>query len=73
MIIFLDLHPEDASGLISQLRATPGTAHLPIIAFGTASEELLHAGREKGTTLVVSEAALLTHLPGLLEQALRIE
>ena len=73
MLIFLDLEPVEALGLITHLRATQTTAHIPLIAFAAAMEERLEAGKQQGATLAVSEAALLSHLPGLLEQALRIE
>ena len=73
MLIFLDLEPTEALGLITQLRATPTTAHIPLIAYAAAMAERLEAGKQQGATLAVSEAALLSHLPGLLEQALRIE
>jgi len=36
-------------------------------------EGLRRAAQTAGATLVVGETALLTHLPGLLEQALRVE
>ena len=72
MLIFLDLEPTEALQLITQLRATQATSHVPIVAFGTGSEDLLQAARRNGATLAVSEAALV-HLPGLLEEALRID
>lgn len=73
MVIFLDLESSDALAWIARLRANSATSHLPIIAFGEESAEAWETARQKGATLVASSAALLDHLPALLEQALRIE
>jgi PleD family two-component response regulator len=73
MLIFLDLESGDSLELISGLRAEPATAHLPLIAFGEGAESGLETARSKGATMAVSGAALLDHLPALLEQALRLE
>ena len=73
MLIFADLESAGTLELIGRLRADPVTRHIPIVAFGSEDEPLLQAAREAGATLVVGETALLAHLPGLLEQALRVE
>lgn len=73
MLIFADLDCAGTIELITKLRADPVTRHIPIVAFGSEGERLLQAAQEAGATLVVGESALLAHLPGLLEQALRVE
>jgi CheY-like chemotaxis protein len=65
---------ENVCAAISQLRQEPETQHIPVIAFAPEkSMDLQRAAREAGANLVVSEAALLTHLDQFLEQALQIE
>lgn len=76
MFIFADLEfsHADICGLIATLRRDSETAHIPILAFADESAESLQsAGRQAGATLVVSNTALLAHLPHLLEEALRVE
>jgi CheY-like chemotaxis protein len=59
---------------IRLLRATPATAHLPIIAFVDDAETQLQVdGTTAGATLVVTDAAIVTHLHQLIEQALQVE
>jgi len=59
---------------ISRLRQDPATNHLPVIAFADEKEAALQsAARAAGATLVVSEAAILTHLDQFLEQALQLD
>ena len=73
MLIFLDIEPPDTQGFVSKLRAEKTTAHIPIVVFGNAPESRFTELQDSGATLVVGESALLAHLPGLLDQALRIE
>ncbi len=73
MIIFLDLDSPDALALIDKLRANSSTSHIPLVVFGPENEARSDSARQKGATLVVGETALLSHLLGLLEQALRID
>lgn len=75
MFIFADLEfgHSDMCGVIAKLRKDPETTHIPILAFANESAEPLQAaGRRAGATLVVSNTALLAHLPNLLEEALRV-
>jgi CheY-like chemotaxis protein len=59
---------------IARLRQDPATNHLPVIAFADEKETALQAAaRAAGATLVVSEAAILTHLEQFLEQALQLD
>lgn len=59
---------------INALRQTPGTDHIPVIAFGPEDAAALQqAALDAGAVLATSEAAILNHLPELLEQALHVE
>lgn len=76
MFIFADLESNqaDVCGIIAGLRRNPETAHIPVLAFADETAEPLQtAARQSGATVVVSNTALLSHLPHLLEQALRVE
>jgi CheY-like chemotaxis protein len=65
---------QDICAVIAQLRQNPATAHIPVIAFADeATEPLQSAAREAGATLVVTDAAILTHLAQFIEQALHVE
>jgi len=59
---------------ISRLKQNPATKHLPIIGFRQDdTAELRAAAETAGVTLLVTEAAIVNHLPQLLEQALELE
>jgi CheY-like chemotaxis protein len=76
MLILADLVSSraDICALIKQLRSDPGTAHVPVIAFGDDAEEgLQKAARAAGATLVVADSAILTHLTQFIERALQVE
>lgn len=76
MLIFADLEfsQTDVCAVITGLRQNSETAHIPILAFADeTAENLQAAARQAGATVVVSNTALLSHLPHLLEQALRVE
>jgi PleD family two-component response regulator len=76
MVLLVDLGsamPEVLTEL-RRLRENEGTRHLPVIAFGLPDG----AGSQKvaleaGVTLVVSEAAILGHLPQCLSKALELD
>jgi CheY-like chemotaxis protein len=58
---------------IAQLRANPATAHIPVIAFTReAADEAQARLTASGATAVVTEAAVLDHLPQLLNRALEL-
>jgi CheY-like chemotaxis protein len=76
MVVLTDL----ASGrakvpeAIAQLRQNAATSHLPVIAFGEEKEEALRvAAQAAGATLVVNDAAILSHLEQFLERALHLD
>lgn len=75
MLALIDLASKqtDVCDVIRQLRATAETSHLPIIAFADETDVALQAaGKAAGATLVVTDGAILTHLPQLIEQALQV-
>jgi len=56
------------------LKHNAETKHLPIIGFSREdTPELRAAARAAGITLLVTEAAIVNHLPQLLQQALDLE
>jgi CheY-like chemotaxis protein len=74
MIVLVDLEcsRDNVCAAIARLKQTPATQHLPVIAF-SGSANLQAAAKTAGVTLVVSDAAILSHLPQFLEQALQLE
>ena len=59
---------------IAKLRADKATEHIPVIAFADESEEALQsAGRAAGAKLVVTDAAVVTHLESFIQQALQVD
>jgi DNA-binding NarL/FixJ family response regulator len=61
-------------GAIAALKAGAATAHIPVIAFAAeGAAPALEAALKAGAALAVSEAAIINHLPELLNQALHLE
>ena len=57
-----------------RLKQDPQTRHIPVIAIAPEhAEETQEEARKAGATLVVSDAAVLNHLPQFLDQALQVE
>jgi PleD family two-component response regulator len=74
MLVLADLECTHMCAAITRLKQTASTQHLPVIAFSNEKATDLQAtARTAGVTLVVSDTALLTHLPQFLEQALQFE
>jgi CheY-like chemotaxis protein len=76
MIVLADLAPPTAKvpEVIRRLRENAATSHVPVIAFADEKEaDLQNSARDAGATLVVNDAAILTHLQQFLEQALRVD
>jgi CheY-like chemotaxis protein len=76
LLVLVDLESSrnNVTPAIAQLKQHPATRHLPVIAFGADKKpELQSAAKTAGVTLVVAEAAILSHLPQFLEQALVVE
>jgi CheY-like chemotaxis protein len=75
MLVLADLEPASAKvcEAINGLKQNAGTAHIPVIGFGTdPSETLAEQARKAGANLIASEAAILGHLDQLIDQALDI-
>jgi len=76
MVVLADVvsSRNDICDIIAQLKKTPETQHIPVIAFASDNAAGLQAAaRAAGATLVAGDAAILNHLPQLLDQALRVE
>jgi Response regulator receiver domain. len=77
MVVVTDLESSrnNVCAALTRLKQNAATQHLPVIAFsaGSAATELGDAARAAGATLVVTDAAILNHLPQFLEQALQVE
>lgn len=75
LLVFADLEStrNNIPDIIARLKQTPATKHLPVIAFAREEcTELQEAARAAGA-LVTGDAAILVHLPQLLEQALQVD
>jgi CheY-like chemotaxis protein len=73
LVVDLASRDSDLCTLIRQLRQSAETAHIPILAFARDGQDQLRAAaHEAGATLVAGDAAVLAHLPHLLEQVLEI-
>jgi CheY-like chemotaxis protein len=76
MLVLAELESarKNAVTAIAQLKQNPATQHLPVIAFARENgPELQAAAQAAGVTFLVTEAALLNHLPQFLDQALQVE
>jgi PleD family two-component response regulator len=76
MLVLADLNctKTDICGALARLRHHETTRHIPVIGFGADDKkDLQSAALAAGVTLVVSEAAILQHLPECLDQALQVE
>jgi CheY-like chemotaxis protein len=74
MVVVVDLgsNGEEACSAITRLKQNQATEHLPVIAIAAEGFDGQKA-QNCGATLVVSDSAILNHLPELLEQALQVE
>ena len=76
MIVLADLAStrKDVCAVLARLRQNAATKHLPVVAFSDENTaDLQAAAQAAGATLVVGEAAILNHLPQILDQALQVE
>jgi len=76
MVILADLKSDsgDVTLIISQVRNSPKTSHLPILAFtGKKDRKLQEKATKAGANLVAFEDAILQQLPQLLEQVLQVD
>lgn len=76
LVVFVDLELKnsDTFAAIQSLKATAGTAHLPILAFSSPRHEKLQADAlTAGATLIASDESILAQLPAMLDQAMAVE
>ena len=75
MLLLADLAARaDIAPLIAALKVDAATSHIPVIAFAEEKAVAqLAAAEQAGAALAVSESALASYLPQLLNQALHIE
>lgn len=76
LVVLADLFATKAKvpEAIGQLRKNAATSHLPVIAFADEKEQALQtAAQEAGATVVVNEAAILSHLEQFLQRALQLD
>jgi CheY-like chemotaxis protein len=76
MLVLADLESagKDICPAIARLKQNPATRHIPVIAFSSEpATELQEAARVAGATLVVTDTAIVNHLPQFLDQALQVE
>jgi len=75
MLLLADLGSRaDIPGVIAELKGNAATGHIPVIAFAEEKEPAkLAAAQTAGAALAVSDTALTSYLPQLLNQALHIE
>ena len=76
MLVLADLESthNNVCPALASLKQNPATRHLPIIAFsGERATDLQKAAKAAGVTLLVSQTAILGHLPQFLDQALQVE
>ena len=75
MILFAELTADKAVlAAVEKIKANPATSHIPIIAYAPDNAPRALAPVQKaGANLVVSDSALLNHLPQFIEQALHID
>jgi PleD family two-component response regulator len=76
MLVLADMESarNNVCAALARLKQNSATKHLPVIGFsGENSGELQAAAKAAGVTLIVSEAAILNHLPQCLDQALQVE
>lgn len=76
MLVLADLEStrNNVCAALARLKQNAATKHLPVIGIsGEDAGELQAAAQAAGVTLIVSEAAILNHLPQCLDQALQVE
>ena len=72
VLVDLDSNRDQVNAAIARLKQNPATKHLPVIGFTSENAPDSKTAAPE-STLVVSEAAILNHLPQILEQALQLE
>ena len=75
LLAIVDLAGGDAvCSAIAALKADADAGHIPVIAFAAeGAARAMETAQKAGAELAVSEAAIASHLPELLDQALHVE
>lgn len=75
LLVFADLESTKSKiiEIIAQLKQHPATKHLPVVAFASEEKAELTAAAQTAGAIITGEAALLHHLPRVLDQALQLD
>jgi DNA-binding NarL/FixJ family response regulator len=76
MVVIADLalRQGDFCGIISQLRASPDLAHVPVLGYcDSKNQQLVNAALEAGAKLVAAERGIPDQLAQLLDHVLAVE
>jgi CheY-like chemotaxis protein len=58
---------------IALVKKSPATSHIPVLAFSASQDKALQtAAQQSGVSLLAGNAAMLEHLPQLLDQVLEL-
>ena len=75
LLVFADLESTKSNvpEVIGKLKKNPATQHLPVVAFAKEESQALVTAAQAAGAIISGEAALLHHLPEVLDQALQID
>ena len=75
LLVFADLETRKNQPVaaIAALKQNSATAHLPVVGFASEARADLQTAALAAGALAVSDTALLSHLPELLDQALQLD
>lgn len=75
LVVVMELAPSaEACAAIAQLKNTPSTSHIPVLAFAqTPNPELQAAAKQAGASVLAGSGAVLDQLSQLLQQILQVE
>ena len=76
MVLFAGVEgsPRPVILALEQLKRNPATAHIPVIGFAREVDDATQAAMVNcGVTIMVREAAILSHLPQLLDRVLDVQ
>ena len=75
LVVFADLESTkgSVSEAISKLKQNTATKHLPVVAFAGDNQTELTSAAERAGGIITGEAALLHHLPQVLDQAIQLD
>jgi CheY-like chemotaxis protein len=75
LVVVMDLASQNPKlcDIIRELKQTPETGHIPVLAFTRDGDEKWRAkAQSAGAALVAGDVAILAHLPQLLDQVLEM-